>query len=91
MSNNPQLLNRVKEKIQEDVPDSSNVSKFKKGVLIPHEPGKWSNRDIPRWSFDFDTKTIKFHTNRLGYFAIAFPKYLHFPFKDWSLRANPEM
>lgn len=53
--------------------------------LIPHHRGKWSTRDIYEQSYDADTRTVTFHTGRLGTFGLAVKKYLNLPLTSWEM------
>ncbi|KAH8286573.1 hypothetical protein KR054_011878 [Drosophila jambulina] len=50
----------------------------------------WTKRYISDSSFDPETHKITFKTDRLGIFGLAFKRYEHFPFRDWSLQPNEE-
>lgn len=52
---------------------------------IPHHRGKWSTRDIYEQSYDADTRTVSFHTGRLGTFGFAVKKYSNLPLKSWEM------
>lgn len=53
--------------------------------LIPHHRGKWSTRDVHEQSYDADTRTVTFHTGRLGTFGLAVKKYSNLPLKSWEM------
>ncbi|KAH8360610.1 hypothetical protein KR200_010102 [Drosophila serrata] len=50
----------------------------------------WTTRYIMEPTLDMATQKITFKTDRLGTFGLAFKRYEHFPFRDWSLQPNEE-
>ncbi|KAH8322089.1 hypothetical protein KR059_002675 [Drosophila kikkawai] len=50
----------------------------------------WTTKYINDASLDPATHRITFKTDRLGIFGLAFKRYEHFPFRDWSMQPNEE-
>lgn len=50
----------------------------------------WTKRYIMDVRLDRATHRLTFKTDRLGIFGLAFKRYEHFPFRDWSLQPNEE-
>ncbi|XP_041674207.1 uncharacterized protein LOC108114649 [Drosophila eugracilis] len=55
-------------------------------VVLEH----WTKEHIIESKIDTETSTLTFRTDRLGIFGLAFKRYEHFPFHDWSLQPNDE-
>ncbi|KAH8379036.1 hypothetical protein KR009_002784, partial [Drosophila setifemur] len=66
----------------------SNASKFSLKEL--QEVNHWTEKYIKDTVFDPATNRLTFKTDRLGYIGLAFKRYEHFPFRDWSLQPNEE-
>lgn len=49
---------------------------------------KWTTKHIFETTFDPTTRKITVKTDRLGVFAWAFDRYVHFPFKKWRLEKD---
>lgn len=63
---------------------TERISKLGK-ILVPHNRGRWSTRDIYEPSYDAQTKTMTFYTGSLGTFGFATRKYSNFPFFSWEI------
>ncbi|XP_022222311.2 uncharacterized protein LOC111074002 [Drosophila obscura] len=50
----------------------------------------WTTKHIAQTTFDRPNHTMSIRTDRLGIFGLAFKRYEHFPFGDWSLQPNEE-
>ncbi|XP_033240876.1 uncharacterized protein [Drosophila pseudoobscura] len=50
----------------------------------------WTTKHIVDTTFDRLNHTMTIKTDRLGIFGLAFKRYEHFPFRDWSLQPNEE-
>ncbi|KAH8395234.1 hypothetical protein KR222_003179 [Zaprionus bogoriensis] len=66
-------------------------------VEEPKEPEKpkvevthWTTKHIFESRFDRHDRTMIIKTDRLGIFGLAYKRYEHFPFRDWSLQPNEE-
>ncbi|KAH8302760.1 hypothetical protein KR044_010650, partial [Drosophila immigrans] len=51
---------------------------------------RWTTKHIIASSFDRNARTFAIKTDRLGIFGLAFKRYEHFPFQDWSMQPNEE-
>lgn len=51
---------------------------------------RWSTRHIMSSKFDRQARTMHIKTDRLGIFGLAYKRYEHFPFRDWSMQPNEE-
>ncbi|EDW68638.1 uncharacterized protein [Drosophila virilis] len=51
---------------------------------------RWSTRHIMSSQFDRQARTMHIKTDRLGIFGLAYKRYEHFPFRDWSMQPNEE-
>ncbi|XP_022222309.2 uncharacterized protein LOC111074001, partial [Drosophila obscura] len=69
--------------------DSSRSSQPEADVPM-QELIHWTTKHIIKTIFDREANTITFRTDRLGVFGLAFKRYEHFPFGDWSLQPNEE-
>ncbi|XP_034656967.1 uncharacterized protein LOC117894172 [Drosophila subobscura] len=69
--------------------DSSDSLETKPEVPMK-ELTHWTTKHIIKTIFDRVANTITFRTDRLGVFGLAFKRYEHFPFRDWSLQPNEE-
>ncbi|XP_017138908.1 uncharacterized protein LOC108153417 isoform X2 [Drosophila miranda] len=76
----------------DDSPEKANSSSSSE--IEPDGPMKevvhWTTKHIVSTTFDREANTITFTTDRLGIFGLAFKRYEHFPFRDWSLQPNEE-
>ncbi|SPP76894.1 uncharacterized protein LOC117580043 [Drosophila guanche] len=50
----------------------------------------WTTKHIAKTTFDRAKHTLTIMTDRLGVFGLAYKRYEHFPFGDWSLQPNEE-
>ncbi|XP_017095915.2 uncharacterized protein [Drosophila bipectinata] len=53
----------------------------------------WTTEYILESNFDQEHKILTVKTDRLGDFGFAYPRYIHFPFRDWELEqsdSNPD-
>lgn len=66
--------------------DFSNLMK-KSGIISDktEHNGKWTCEGVRPEKFDPVKKTMSFHIENFGTFALAVPKYCHFPFKNVEL------
>lgn len=48
----------------------------------------WTTEYILESNFDHDLKVLTVKTDRLGDFGFAYPRYIHFPFRNWELDIN---
>lgn len=74
-----------KKKKKMEVDESTKVEKDVELILIPHEKGKWSTRDIYEQSYDAESKILTFYAGRMGNFGIATKKFINLPLKTWEL------
>ncbi|KAH8360612.1 hypothetical protein KR200_010100 [Drosophila serrata] len=56
----------------------------------PKKVKHWTTEYILQSNYDRESKILTVKTDRLGNFGFAFPRYTHFPFRDWYLGANEE-
>ncbi|KAM8710809.1 hypothetical protein ACLKA7_017442 [Drosophila subpalustris] len=50
----------------------------------------WTTQHIISSKFNRSARTMTVRTDRLGIFGLAFKRYEHFPFRDWSMQPNEE-
>ncbi|KAH8239255.1 hypothetical protein KR032_002629 [Drosophila birchii] len=50
----------------------------------------WTTEHILQSDFDRESHILTVKTDRLGNFGFAYPRYTHFPFRNWSLVVNEE-
>lgn len=50
----------------------------------------WTTKHIISTKFNRKERTVTVKTDRLGVFGLAFKRYEHFPFRDWSMQPNEE-
>ncbi|EDV52589.2 uncharacterized protein LOC6546147 [Drosophila erecta] len=50
----------------------------------------WTTKYIKETVIDRATNRITFKTDRLGLLGLAFKRYEHFPFRNWSMQPNEE-
>ncbi|KAH8319277.1 hypothetical protein KR067_002664 [Drosophila pandora] len=48
----------------------------------------WTTEYILESNFDYELKVLTVKTDRLGDFGFAYPRYIHFPFRNWELDQN---
>ncbi|XP_017080122.1 uncharacterized protein LOC108113926 [Drosophila eugracilis] len=59
---------------------------------------QWEERDVTHWTtkyiknpeVDRERNIVTFKTDRLGLFGLAFKRYEHFPFREWSLQPSED-
>ncbi|XP_064542171.1 uncharacterized protein LOC135431140 isoform X2 [Drosophila montana] len=51
---------------------------------------RWTTRHIMATKFDRQARTMHIKTDRLGIFGLAYKRYEHFPFRNWSMQPNEE-
>nr|XP_016935061.1 uncharacterized protein LOC108013628 [Drosophila suzukii] len=91
-------LSKVNEKIrlgsklekQERASLSSDKSKTGTDTMIEQNVTHWTTKYVKDVTLDKETSRITFKTDRLGYLGLAFKRYEHFPFREWSLQPNEE-
>uniref|UniRef100_A0A6P4F259 Uncharacterized protein LOC108048404 n=1 Tax=Drosophila rhopaloa TaxID=1041015 RepID=A0A6P4F259_DRORH len=64
--------------------------KIKMDELQEQDVTHWTTKYIHDPILDRATSRLTFKTDRLGYFGLAFKRYEHFPFREWSMQPNEE-
>ncbi|XP_034104494.2 uncharacterized protein LOC117568170 [Drosophila albomicans] len=65
---------------------STDDKEEKPKVKVTH----WTTKHIITSTFNRNERTLTIKTDRLGIFGLAFKRYEHFPFRDWSMQPNEE-
>ncbi|XP_052845683.1 uncharacterized protein LOC128258214 isoform X1 [Drosophila gunungcola] len=83
---------KISEKIRQSLRDkkSSGVSEIPSDGMQAQDVTHWTTKYIKDCILDRATSKITFKTDRLGYFGLAFKRYEHFPFREWSLQPSEE-
>ncbi|KAH8258771.1 hypothetical protein KR038_008610 [Drosophila bunnanda] len=67
-----------------------NMDNDSVGTVEMEDVTHWTTRYIKEPTLDQANHKITFKTDRLGTFGLAFKRYEHFPFRDWTLQPNEE-
>ncbi|KAH8364017.1 hypothetical protein KR084_001583 [Drosophila pseudotakahashii] len=82
---------KIRTSIKGEKPEASSMSS-KSGTdqMIEQDVTHWTTKYIMDPTLNKETSRITFKTDRLGFFGLAFKRYEHFPFREWSLQPNEE-
>ncbi|XP_039488498.2 uncharacterized protein LOC120449887 isoform X1 [Drosophila santomea] len=85
---------RIRVSVRAERSDRGSISSEKSQVTTDQgtevEVTHWTTKYIKDTVIDKATNRITFKTDRLGLLGLAFKRYEHFPFRNWSLQPNEE-
>eukprot|EP00099_Drosophila_melanogaster_P001963 NP_001097653.1 uncharacterized protein Dmel_CG33286 [Drosophila melanogaster] len=88
------LGDKVRSSVKTDRMDrvtvGSDKSSVKTNPMSEEQVTHWTTKYVKDVVIDRETNSITFKTDRLGLLGLAFKRYEHFPFRNWSLQPNEE-
>lgn len=88
------LGDKVRSSVKTDRMDRVTVGSDKSSVktdpMSEEQVTHWTTKYVKDVVIDRETNSITFKTDRLGLLGLAFKRYEHFPFRNWSLQPNEE-